>query len=288
MVRTGRWSLVRRTTSRWALLDVLLTRRVGNAAHGSSAWSTSMLNVLVVDASRSTAVLRPERACSEDRPQVGNGRDLEQTRGLRGRHLSARGGRRRRLRCSKGGPALVRHQDQRLCSIQVRLRREGELQVTRAPVSLLTNIAAVRGQRHDLGPGEPGAARVTAGGAVHLGGTLIIRRPREFRPTPDQVFTLVEGASVQGTFAVVDACDAVELTYGGSTVTLRFLALEGGGPDIDGSGGVDGADLGIVLAQWGPCSECCAADLDGSGAVDGADLGLLLAGGYKYVSFGTK
>ena len=126
-------------------------------------------------------------------------------------------------------------------------------------------------------PGEPGAARVTAGGAVQLGGTLIIRRPREFRPTPDQIFTLVEGASVQGTFAVVDACDAVELTYGGSTVTLRFLALEGGGPDIDGSGGVDGADLGIVLAQWGPCSECCAADLDGSGAVDGADLGLLLA-----------
>lgn len=46
--------------------------------------------------------------------------------------------------------------------------------------------------------------------------------------------------------------------------------------DLNGDGTVDGADLGLLLSMWGPCSGCMA-DLDGSGAVDGADLGLLLA-----------
>ena len=46
--------------------------------------------------------------------------------------------------------------------------------------------------------------------------------------------------------------------------------------DIDGSGAVDGADLGRLLGEWGPC-EGCAADLNCDRAVDGADLGALLA-----------
>jgi hypothetical protein len=46
-------------------------------------------------------------------------------------------------------------------------------------------------------------------------------------------------------------------------------------PDLDGDGAVDGADLGILLGEWGACPGC-AADLDGSGAVSGSDLGLLL------------
>ena len=45
--------------------------------------------------------------------------------------------------------------------------------------------------------------------------------------------------------------------------------------DLDGSGTVDGADLGGLLSAWGPCSSC-PADLDGNGTVDGADLGKLL------------
>jgi hypothetical protein len=45
--------------------------------------------------------------------------------------------------------------------------------------------------------------------------------------------------------------------------------------DLDGSGEVDGADLGSLLAAWGTADE--AADLDASGEVDGADLGALLA-----------
>lgn len=45
--------------------------------------------------------------------------------------------------------------------------------------------------------------------------------------------------------------------------------------DLDGSGVVDGADLGLLLGSWGDPGPV-PADLDGSGTVDGADLGLLL------------
>lgn len=45
--------------------------------------------------------------------------------------------------------------------------------------------------------------------------------------------------------------------------------------DLDGSGVVDGADLGLLLGSWGDPGPL-PADLDGSGTVDGADLGLLL------------
>ncbi len=47
--------------------------------------------------------------------------------------------------------------------------------------------------------------------------------------------------------------------------------------DFDSSGNVDGADLGQLLANWGPCA-ACAFDLNGDAVVDGADLGELLAG----------
>ncbi len=45
--------------------------------------------------------------------------------------------------------------------------------------------------------------------------------------------------------------------------------------DIDNNGTVDGADLGLLLADWGTNNP--STNLDGSGVVDGADLGLLLA-----------
>jgi len=45
--------------------------------------------------------------------------------------------------------------------------------------------------------------------------------------------------------------------------------------DLNGDGVVDGADLGILLNNWGECAGC-EADLNGDGVVDGADLGILL------------
>ncbi len=46
--------------------------------------------------------------------------------------------------------------------------------------------------------------------------------------------------------------------------------------DLDGDAGVDGADVGLMLAAWGSTDPT--ADLTGDGLVNGADLGLLLGG----------
>ncbi len=47
--------------------------------------------------------------------------------------------------------------------------------------------------------------------------------------------------------------------------------------DLDQDRIVSGADLGLLLGQWGPCApKGCIADLDGDQMVSGSDLGLLL------------
>jgi hypothetical protein len=50
--------------------------------------------------------------------------------------------------------------------------------------------------------------------------------------------------------------------------------------DIDGDGGVGGADLAVLLSNWGPRTSAAASiasDLDGSGTIDAGDLALLLS-----------
>jgi hypothetical protein len=48
--------------------------------------------------------------------------------------------------------------------------------------------------------------------------------------------------------------------------------------DLNNDGLVNGADLGLLLLEWGPLVDCsgCTPDLNGDCVVDGADLGLLL------------
>jgi hypothetical protein len=46
--------------------------------------------------------------------------------------------------------------------------------------------------------------------------------------------------------------------------------------DLDSDGAITGADLGILLSQWG-CTASCNSDVDSSGLVDGADLGIVLS-----------
>jgi hypothetical protein len=57
------------------------------------------------------------------------------------------------------------------------------------------------------------------------------------------------------------------------------LGVEGIEGDLNDDGEVNGADLSILLASWGPCppKAACPADLNGDGVVNGADLGILLA-----------
>ncbi len=46
--------------------------------------------------------------------------------------------------------------------------------------------------------------------------------------------------------------------------------------DLDGNGRVNGADIGLLLGEWGAAGGTTGADIDGNGTVNGADLGLLL------------
>ena len=39
---------------------------------------------------------------------------------------------------------------------------------------------------------------------------------------------------------------------------------------------MDAADIGLVIASWGPCPGCTA-DLTGDGLVNSSDLGLVIA-----------
>jgi formylglycine-generating enzyme required for sulfatase activity len=48
--------------------------------------------------------------------------------------------------------------------------------------------------------------------------------------------------------------------------------------DINGDRSVDGADIGLLLYNWGSCGSVCLADLNSDGNVNGGDIGLLLSG----------
>ena len=51
--------------------------------------------------------------------------------------------------------------------------------------------------------------------------------------------------------------------------------------DLNDDGVVNGADLSILLGEWGPCPsppDPCPADITGDGNVGGADLSILLGG----------
>ena len=60
-------------------------------------------------------------------------------------------------------------------------------------------------------------------------------------------------------------------------VVIEAIVSTAGTPgDLNGDGLVNGADMGLLLAEWGPCAGC-PADLNGDGVVNGADMGVLLA-----------
>jgi agmatine/peptidylarginine deiminase len=71
------------------------------------------------------------------------------------------------------------------------------------------------------------------------------------------------------------AADETFHDYAAVTVT-SLDPVAGCTGDLDGSGSVDGTDLGLLLSAWGACTGCVA-DLDGNGLVDGGDLGPLLS-----------
>jgi len=117
-----------------------------------------------------------------------------------------------------------------------------------------------------------GTPPISSQGVVQLSGTLRVVVADD-PPVPGSRVPLVTGQRISGQFEAVDSTVPVRLIYEDSTVELEFgtnvIA------DFNGDGSVNGADLGVLLASWGPCTDC-AQDLDSSGAVDDMDLLMLL------------
>lgn len=61
-----------------------------------------------------------------------------------------------------------------------------------------------------------------------------------------------------------------------TSIMMRAVLSEVCTGDFNGSGIVDGGDLGLLLSAWGKCPGC-PEDLNGDGTVNGGDLGILLA-----------
>jgi hypothetical protein len=60
-------------------------------------------------------------------------------------------------------------------------------------------------------------------------------------------------------------------------VVIRYQSQLSCAGDLNNDRSIDGADLGSMLNQWGPCADCNA-DLDRDGSVGGSDIGVLLGG----------
>lgn len=98
-----------------------------------------------------------------------------------------------------------------------------------------------------------------------------------FAPLAPQSFVLLAAAEIDATFiATLPSMDGVEWSIGiepfgsGQAFVVRVDWIG----DLNGDGVVDGADLGLLLGNWGGSG---LGDLNGDGVVDGGDLGALLA-----------
>ena len=161
-----------------------------------------------------------------------------------------------------------------------------EAETTYTLTALVGNIAAgtsVDGSFFDL-DGFPGyRVELLAGGAVVAqdDNSLSGSTPEgTFAPTSVSITTGRDHPQLGEALAVrLVNLNLVDPAFPGSDLEVDFddvrLDAEPAavGPDLNGDGAVDGADLGLLLAAWGQPG----GDLDGSGTTDGADLGLLLA-----------
>ncbi len=80
--------------------------------------------------------------------------------------------------------------------------------------------------------------------------------------------------TIDGEPAVIG--ENLQVDASGKTGCVVSVIVVAGCPaDLNGDGAVNGADVGLMIGQWGACAGCDA-DLNGDGLVDGADFGLLI------------
>lgn len=93
-----------------------------------------------------------------------------------------------------------------------------------------------------------------------------------------QVYALVPLDGLAGDDSSLYAGGGFSVSPGSDGFIARWQACQGdcSAADINNDGAFNGADLGLLLGAWGPCTNCDS-DLNGDGVVDGADLGGLLS-----------
>lgn len=80
-------------------------------------------------------------------------------------------------------------------------------------------------------------------------------------------------------YAMEDALDEIISCGFAATFQSSIDPCPGCDADLDGNCIVNGADMGLLLANWGTCGDPsnCPGDLDFNGVINGSDLGLILA-----------
>lgn len=104
-----------------------------------------------------------------------------------------------------------------------------------------------------------------------------LQRAKFQNPDPEPFDQLGHGLILQDEFAIMGApLEMVDgIAYVGATYVVDLTCIPDVPGDLDGGGTVDGADLGVLLANWGECAGCDG-DLNDDGEVDGSDLGMIL------------
>jgi uncharacterized membrane protein len=87
---------------------------------------------------------------------------------------------------------------------------------------------------------------------------------------PTSVLTVAIGVSDNGRTILALSSDQRLFLITGFEIPLGPIT------DLNGDSSTDGADLGLLLVDWGACSPNCSSDINRDGEVNGADLGLLL------------
>lgn len=162
-----------------------------------------------------------------------------------------------------------------------------------APLGSGTGSAVYALSSFDDGQGD--GPVLCAGGFFDTAGGQSAQRIARWNGAAWSPFDSGVGVGLQSTKALSpfdDDLDGVPALYAGGDFTIAggldsnriarwgcAVAEPCDPADLSCDGVVDGSDLGLLLAAWGPCPKVgsCDADLDGDGQVGGGDLGGLLA-----------
>lgn len=114
----------------------------------------------------------------------------------------------------------------------------------------------------------------------------VVRTSEQIAADMDRQYTASEAqskAGLEGSWTFEDGTVSTPVggapgtLEGGATIEEECLSASCRDADLFRDCLINGADLGILLSQWGPANPGTVSDINKDGVVDGVDLGLLLA-----------